>query len=331
MLFGYVAAIIGGFLLTAVPNWTGRLPLQGFTLAVLVSTWLAGRIAVCTSDTIGWEIACAIDAAFLAMLATAAAREIVAGRKWGNVPVVGIVSLLCLANIAFHFEAHFDGVAEYSTRFGIALVLALVALIGGRIVPSFTRNWLARRPPGSVPSPFGRFDAVVMIATVTTLVAWIVVPTSWPTGVLLVLAGCLQFARLVRWAGYRTFSDRLVLILHVAYAFVPAGFLLNVLAAINVIPTAAGIHAWTGGAIGSMTLAVMTRATLGHTGRTLRASAGTQVIYAAIVVAALMRICASVETNQMYPLLTGAAVAWVIAFFGFAVLYSRALCSPRVA
>ena len=100
------------------------------------------------SETIGWAVACAIDVTFLGLLAAAAAREIVAGRKWGNVPVVGIVSLLCLGNLAFHLEAHFNGIAEYATRFAIALVITLVALIGGRIVPSFTRNWLARQRPG---------------------------------------------------------------------------------------------------------------------------------------------------------------------------------------
>ena len=331
MLFGYVAAIVAGFLLTAIPNWTGGLPLQGFPLSVLVSTWLAGRIAVCLSESIGWAVACAIDAAFLALLAAAAAREIVAGRKWGNVPVVGIVSLLCLGNIAFHIEAHFDGIAEYSARFSVAFVITLVALIGGRIVPSFTRNWLARQRPGPMPVPFGRFDAIVNASSIAALATWIVAPAAEPTGVLLLIAGCLHVARLARWAGYRTASDRLVLILHLAYAFIPVGFFLTGLAAFDVIPSGAGIHAWTGGAIGSMTIAVMTRATLGHTGHTLRASAGTQMIYAAIVAAALARICASVAASQMHFLLAVAAAAWVFAFLGFAVLYGRALCTNRSA
>ena len=120
MLFGYVGAVIAGFLLTAVPNWTGRLPIQGRPLAILFATWLAGRLAVTFSGFIGWEIALAIDAAFLLLLAAAAAREIVAGRKWNNLKVVGIISLLAVANIAFHVEAHLDGLADYSTRFGVA-------------------------------------------------------------------------------------------------------------------------------------------------------------------------------------------------------------------
>jgi uncharacterized protein involved in response to NO len=330
MLFGYVAAVIGGFLLTAVPNWTGRLPLQGIRLAVLVLSWLAGRIAVCISAWIGWEVACAIDAAFLVLLAAAAAREIIAGGKWSNVPVVAIVSLFGAGNIAFHIEAHVNGSAEYSTRFAVALVIALVGLIGGRIVPSFTRNWLARQRPGFLPAPFDRFDSLTIMASAIALVSWIAAPAAEATGVALIAAGCLHIIRLARWAGYRTVSDRLVLILHLAYAFIPVGYLLNGLAAFDVVPPSAGIHAWTGGAIGSMTLAVMTRATLGHTGRTLQASIGTQCLYSAVVAAALMRICASVSSEHMQVLLAAAGIGWAVAFLGFAVLYGPTLCSPRL-
>jgi uncharacterized protein involved in response to NO len=331
MLFGFVAAIIGGFLLTAVPNWTGRLPLQGTPLAVLVSSWLAGRIAVFMSASIGWALACVIDAAFLALLAAAAAREIIAGRKWNNLPVVAIVSLFGAANIAFHLEAHFNGLADYSTRFAIALVIMLVSLIGGRIVPSFTRNWLARQSSGHMPAPFGRFDAIVMAASALALIAWTAVPGSSATGWALMLVGGLHAVRFVRWAGYRTFGDRLVLILHIAYAFIPLGYLLAALAAFDIVPQSAGVHAWTAGAIGTMTIAVMTRATLGHTGRQLKASIGTQCVYAAVIAAAVMRISASIEPDHMNALLAGAGFGWTVAFLGFALLYGRLLCAPRAA
>ena len=330
MLFGFVAAIVGGFLLTAVPNWTGRLPLQGTPLAVLGSTWLAGRIAVCISARIGWEAACIIDATFLTLLAAAAAREIIAGRKWNNLPFVAIVSLFGASNVAFHIEAHVNGLAEYSTRLAVALVVALVALIGGRIVPSFTRNWLARQRPGRLPAPFGRFDAVVIAVGAIALLAWILAPTAEATGIALIAAGLLHVVRLARWAGYRTIPDRLVLILHLAYAFIPIGYLLMGFAAFDLVPASAGIHAWTGGAIGSMTIAVMTRATLGHTGHALKASIGTQCLYAAVIAAALMRICA-VAPEHMQVLLAAAGIGWTFAFLGFAVLYGRILCSPRAA
>jgi uncharacterized protein involved in response to NO len=331
MLFGFVAAIVGGFLLTAVPNWTGRLPLQGAPLAALVASWFAGRLAVLASASIGWASACAIDAAFLALLAAAAAREIVAGRKWSNLPVVAIVSLFGAANVAFHIEAHVGGVAEYSTRLAVALVITLVSLIGGRIVPSFTRNWLARQRPGRMPVPFGRFDAIVIATSTIALSGWIAAPASRAGGILLIGVGGLHLVRLARWAGDRTARDRLVLVLHLAYAFIPAGYALAGLAAFDVVPASAGIHAWTGGAIGAMTVAVMTRATLGHTGRMLRASIGTQCLYAAVIAAAVMRVCASIEPAHMQILLAIAGAAWSFAFLGFAALYGRALCTRRPA
>ena len=124
MLFGYIAAVVAGFLLTAVPNWTGRLPLQGRPLILLFSTWVAGRIAVSVSAWIGWGPAASIDCVFLILLAASAAREIIAGKKWGNLMIVAIISLLAAGNLAFHLEAHFTGLAEYTTRAGIAVVIS---------------------------------------------------------------------------------------------------------------------------------------------------------------------------------------------------------------
>jgi uncharacterized protein involved in response to NO len=331
MLFGYVGAVIAGFLLTAVPNWTGRLPIQGTPLAVLLSTWLAGRFAVSLSGEIGWALAMVLDGLFLLLLAAAATREIVAGRKWSNLKVVGIVGLLAAVNFAFHVEAHLEGIAEYSTRAGIALVVTLVGVIGGRIVPSFTRNWLARRAEGRMPIPFGRFDAIAMTTGVVALVCWIVAPTGLFVAVMLCLAGALHLIRLARWAGERTLADRLVLVLHVAYAFIPAGYLLTALAALDLVAPGAGVHAWTGGAIGTMTIAVMTRASLGHTGRALSASPATQAIYLAVVIAALARVCAALEPSHADILLPIAGAAWTAAFIGFAAIYGPLLCTARKA
>jgi uncharacterized protein involved in response to NO len=329
MLFGYVGAVIAGFLLTAVPNWTGRLPIQGAPLAILFATWLSGILATTFSGFLGWQVALALDAAFLLLLAAAAAREIVAGRKWNNLKVVGIISLLAVANVAFHVEAHLDGVADYSSRAGVALAVTLVCVIGGRIVPSFTRNWLARRGRGRLPVPFNRFDATAMVVGVCAMIAWVVAPSGRVVASALGIAGVLHVVRLARWAGDRTVSDRLVLILHVAYAFVPVGFFLAALSSLDVVAPSAGIHAWTGGAIGSMTIAVMTRASLGHTGQALSASIATQAVYAAIVIAAFARICAALDPTYSIPLLTIAGVAWAGAFLGFAFAYAPLLCSAR--
>jgi len=329
MLFGYVLAIVTGFLLTAIPNWTGRMPLQGLPLLVLVTAWIGGRATVALSAEIGWIATAIIDVGFPAMVIAATAREISAGRNWRNLKVLVPVTVLALADAGFHVEAHAFGAAAYSIRIGIAAILVLLMLIGGRIIPSFTRNWLARENPGRLPIPFARFDALTIAVSAVALCIWIAAAAGPVTGLALLAAGVLQVLRLARWAGDRTTRERLVLILHVAYAFVPLGFILTSLAAFGVLLPSAGLHAWMVGAVGTMTLAVMTRASLGHTGHELTAGTGTQTIYAAIVLAALARILASLFPPQMMPLVHVAALGWVVAFGGFAVLYGPSLFRPR--
>ena len=203
-------------------------------------------------------------------------------------------------------------------------------MIGGRIIPSFTRNWLVRENPGRLPVPFGRFDMIVVVLSALALLSWIFDTNSLLSGAALALIGLLHLVRLGRWAGDRTWRERLLLILHIGYAFVPLGFLLNAVSAFGLVPASAGIHAWMAGAAGTMTLAVMTRATLGHTGQQLTASPATQAIYAAIVLAALSRICAVIDPTLSEPLLHFAAFAWAVAFLGFAISFGPVLiCHQR--
>jgi uncharacterized protein involved in response to NO len=325
MLYGYVPAVVTGFLLTAIPNWTGRLPLQGTPLIVLLLLWVAGRAAVTLSGLIGWLPAALIDSAFFLLVAAAAAREIVTGGNWSNLKVVSLIALLALGNLCFHLEAHFAGSADISIRLGLAVVVMLITLIGGRIVPSFTRNWLARENPGRLPTPFGRFDMIVIVASAAALVLWVALPQTLVAGAALLVAGVLQSTRLARWAGDRTTRERLVLILHLGYAFIPIGFLTVGLAAFDLVPAAAGIHAWAGGAVGTMTLAVMTRASLGHTGHALIASIATQAIYVAVVLAAVTRIAAALAPQFLTALLVLSAVIWAAAFLGFVAAYGPML------
>jgi uncharacterized protein involved in response to NO len=325
MIYGYVGAVIAGFLLTAIPNWTGRLPVNGIALAALAGLWVAGRAAILTSAIIGEDIAAVIDIAFLTVLAAVAAREIIAGNNWRNLRVLVLLLVLIAGNIIFHLEILWRGSADYGVRIAIAAVVALIMLIGGRIVPSFTRNWLVRANPGRLPQPFGRFDALALASSVLALVAWIAMPQHILTGVLLVAAGGLQTVRLARWAGDRTFADRLVLVLHVAYAFVPLGFLLLGASILwpSDWPTSAALHAWTAGAFGLMTLAVMTRASLSHTSHALVASIPTQLIYLAAPIAALGRIFAAFAPSVL--LFHVAAFAWIAAFAGFVAVYGPLL------
>jgi uncharacterized protein involved in response to NO len=325
MLYGYVPAIVAGFLLTAIPNWTGRLPVCGAPLAGLVFLWLAGRVAMLTAGATGLVAAAAIDSAFLAVLLAVTLREILSGKNWRNMRVLALVIILLAGNLTFHFEIIHDGAANYGTRIGIAAIILLISLVGGRIVPSFTHNWLVRENPGRLPVSFNRFDGAVIVLSAISLLSWIAVPTASATGVLLILAGFLHIARLARWAGDRTLRDRLVLALHVAYAFVPLGFLLTGAAVLwpYHAPASAGIHAWTAGAVGLMTMAVMTRASLGHTGQGLVATPLTQAIYVCLLIAALLRIAAACTGG--IGLLHASGTAWVFAFAGFAFVYGPLL------
>ncbi|OAF18891.1 NnrS family protein [Bradyrhizobium neotropicale] len=329
MLYGFLPAVITGFLFTAIPNWTGRLPIQGPSLGALVAVWLAGRVAVTLSAELGWAFALLVDAAFLALVVAAAAREIIAGGNWRNLPVVMLVLVLLSGNVAFHLEAHIEGAADISIRVGISVVVLLIALIGGRIIPSFTRNWLVKVNPGRLPVPFGRFDGAVIGCSALALIAWIVAPLSVVTGVAMAAVGTLHLVRLARWAGDRTSRERLLLILHVGYVFVPLGFLLHAAAAFGALPASAGIHAWMAGAAGVMTLAVMTRASLGHTGQALTASVATQAIYAAIITAAVARVAAVVWPAHGDVLLHVAACGWIAAFLGFAIAFGPLLLGMR--
>lgn len=331
MIFGYVAAVVTGFLLTAIPNWTGRLPVQGAPLLLLFLLWLAGRLAVFFSAQIGWFACLVIDGAFLAAVGAAAAIEIVAGRSWRNLKVLLPLAVLLCANVVFHVEVRVAGTSDVGRRLGIAAAITFIMIVGGRIVPSFTRNWLARENPGRLPAPFGRTDVAVILISVVALTLWTFLPDRSETGLVLLAAALANIIRLFRWAGYRTLRDPLVLILHVGFLFIPIGFLLSGFCALFAghVPAAAGIHAFGAGAIGTMTLAVMIRATVGHTGRDLRATPAINAVFLAVVASAALRIGAACFPTLLAPLYASAAL-WSAAFAGYVIACGGMLIMPRL-
>lgn len=332
MIYGFVVATIAGFLLTAIPNWTGRLPLQGLPLLCLVVLWLAGRVAVAISAMIGVGPTAAIDLAFLAVFFLVVLREILAGRNWRNLPMAGAVLVLLLGNALMHAEAAgWDIAPGTGWRLGLSVIVMLISLIGGRIVPSFTRNWLARRGETSLPAPFGRIDRLALIATGLALLAWVVLPESAAPPILSAIAALAQGARVARWRCHRTLAEPLVWILHLAYAWLPVGLALLAAAGLTgSVPATLAIHALTAGGIGTITLAVMTRATLGHTGRELHADAATTAIYLAVTAAAVARVAAPMLPGHMLTLFAVSGGLWMFAFGGFALVYGRYLLRKRV-
>lgn len=331
MLFGGVPPIIAGFTLTAVSSWTGRSTITGRPLAMLALVWLAGRIAVSVSALIGPIAAALIDLAFPLGLAAVLGREVVLAGNWRNLRVVGLVLLLALADAGFHAEAAFNGLADVSIRAALSAVLMLILLMGGRITPAFTRNWLKARGETRLPAAFNRFDAAAMLVSGLAFVMWTVVPGWFGTAIALGLAGLMTAARLTRWRGLATRREPMLLVLHVAIASIAVGFVVEALAILwpAVVDPAAALHLWTAGSVGLTVLGVMTRVSRGHTGRPLAAGKLEVFIYALVSAGALLRMAAPYAGSAYYHLIGCAGALWAAAFLAFAIGYARVLAGPR--
>ncbi len=332
MLFGFVGAVVAGFLLTAIPNWTGRLPIAGGPLLGLFLLWFVGRLAVLGSGWVGTLGPALLDMGFYIVLAALAAREVIAANN-RNVPIVALVLLFGAANAADHAAA-LGVIADdgLGWRAGLSLVVVMISLIGGRIIPSFTRNWLMKQGMREgLPGQPTRYDLVTIALTAGSLLAWVVAPDSRAAGAMLIVAGLFQVVRLARWKGLRAVRDPLVAILHIGYLWVPAGLLLLGASRLDErIPSSGAVHALTAGAMATMILAVMTRATLGHTGRELRASAATIAIYALVTIGALLRVGAPLELFDYTLAMRWSALAWGAAFALFLAEYGPILVRPRL-
>lgn len=330
MLFGFVGAAVSGFLLTAIPNWTGRLPIAGKPLLALFGTWATARVAVLISSLLSLWPAAILDVGLFVTLALLAAREVIASKN-RNVPVVGLVLLFGVADALDYLGA--AGVLNENVgwRAAIALVVVMISMIGGRIIPSFTRNWMVKRGMSrSLPVQPQQLDLIVIASTALALASWVAFPHEKRVGFILILAAAAQALRLSRWGGYRTASDPLVLILHVGYAWIPIGLLLLGLSVARVdVPESTGVHALTAGAMTTMILAVMTRASLGHTGRDLKAAPVTIGAYMCVTIGAVLRVVASLGVGSYALMLDVAGMFWSVGLVLFLIVYTPILWSPR--
>jgi uncharacterized protein involved in response to NO len=310
------------------------MPLQGGPLAALVTLWLIGRIGVLLSGMVGAPGAAVADLSFPLVFLLVAAREILAGKNWRNLPMLAALSLLLIGNLLVHLEVlGIAETAELGNRIGLVTLFILIALVGGRVIPSFTRNWLVKMRPEFTrlpAAPERRFDLAVLAVTVLALASWAAAPDAAITAATALIAGIAIGLRLSRWCGLKTAREPLLLILHIGYGWLAFGLLLlGANGFFPILPSTAALHALTVGAIGTMTLAMMTRVSLGHTGRPLTARGGTQSIYVLITIAAILRVLSPLAGDQEIHALALAGAAWSAAFGLFAILYGRILATPR--
>ena len=330
MIFGYAGAALAGFALTAIPNWTGRLPVRGVGLGLLVLIWLIARSL--SVSTLFFDVAIYahhVESFFFVVFSALVFREILVGRNWRNLPVAIIFTIYGLAAI-FSALNNMDlavSVLNYD-RIAIATLILLISLIGGRIIPSFTQNWLKQQGASIMPIAFNKNDGAILLVSAATLISWLSLPYDHiiVTGATS-LTALLHIWRLSRWCGLATIKEPLVVMLHVAYLWIPTGFAVAALASLDMVNESAAVHAWTTGAIASMTLAVMMRASLGHSGRALKADKWTTAIFVFITLAAITRLTAAATTST--ELIIASALLWIAGYLLYVISYTPILWKKK--
>jgi len=335
MVFGFAGAAVAGFLLTAVPNWTGALPLSGTPLALMFAVWFAGRLVIGLSGVLPYPLVAGVDLAFLPVLGAVAARQLFIKPALRNVVFLIILAALTLTNVTYHLAI--SGILAINPlipmRHSVILVAIMIAIIGGRIIPTFTHNWLhLYRKADQLPQRVGWLDAASIISIAIFALLEVAGGPVLLLGGAALIAAVLNATRLALWRGFATLEEPIIWILHLGYAWIVVGLLLSAAAALtNFVSGAISIHAFATGAIGTMVMAVMSRASLGHTGRPLIAPRAIVAAYWLITLAALFRVLGPLLAPQYdMIILTGAALAWIAAFGLFAFVYAPILTTPRV-
>ena len=332
MLFGFIVSAIAGFLLTAVPSWTGQKGYAGTPLVMLALVWFIARIMICSSSLWPPMLTAACDLAFLPLLAALVLVPLARQRN-RNTPLLLVLGLLWLTNLVFHLAVIHNNppLARHSLILGIDIVLILLTIIGGRIIPAFTTS--ALRQQGIQSALQSR--RVLSVMAVAVMVSITVGDVLWPdtriAGTLAGIAAVIQGLRLSQWRSLQTLRQPIVWILHLAYAWLPLGLALKAAALLGGYAIGAfWLHALTIGALATMITAVMTRASLGHTGRALLVHPVTTVGYVMLTVAALVRVFGLTALRLSYPqVVILAASFWTVAFALFVGVYAPILWGPR--
>lgn len=331
MIYGFATAAMAGFLLTAIPNWTGRFPLQGAPLMLLFMLWSLGRAVMMVSWSIGALPTAFIDMSFLTVFLAAAAREIFAGRNWRNLPALVALLLLMIGNGLTHLDqARLFVTDGLGIRLGLAVFAGLIALIGGRIIPSFTRNRVVKMGAARLPTPPDLLDAVGLGILTIALIGWAFDIVDALDGVLLLVAGIISAIRLARWRGWIIWRDALVSALHLGYAWLSIGLMLLGLSQMSSsIPEVAALHALGSGAAGTMILAVMARATIAYSGGPQRSGPAIVGACALLQIAALLRLAAAFLPDTKILLVGASGGAWAMAFATFTLSLGSRLFKVR--
>lgn len=330
MVFGFASAALAGFLLTAVPNWTGTAPVRGWRLGGLVGIWLAARVLAFFPDAIEAGVFTLTELAFWPYLVVLVAPAILRrGAKRNGVFVV-ILGALFLADVGWHLEALGVGEFGHAGLYGALGVFTLViAVIGGRIVPAFTVNGLRQvgRHIEVVPRPW--LDRIALISLAASLIAELGEAPALLQAGLFASAALFHLRRFLLWKFWFTWRVPLIWSLHLGYAWLIAGIGLKAASALALIPEEVAIHALGAGCVGTMVLAVMTRVSLGHTGRSLVAPPSAVIAYTLVGWGALARVVAAFDSDAFYWLAAASGVIWAAGFLVFVIGYFPILTRPR--
>lgn len=329
MLYGTVAAVIAGFLLTAVPNWTSTARVSGAPLVGLVLLYLAGRVALILSGSLEPLWVAGIDVAFLPVLAIFVGWPILRTRNWRNLPVLGVLLGLALANAAMHGGLlQSDYVMLRAGMYSsVYLVVVLMMIIAGRVVPAFTRNALRRSGVEAEVSNRTIVGPLSIVMACSALILDLIMPGKSISAFFALAAAPLLLIRQSGWEFRKTLGQPMLWILHVGHAWLAVGFgCLGVSNAFDIGIGAAALHAFTAGAMGTLMLAMMPRVLLGHQGRPIEATGATVLSFVFVIVGAIVRIAGASGPVEFYrpSVLLGGGL-WASAWLVFSLVYSRIL------